>query len=57
MGQSDDNKTADSERRIEANLKKVYEDSMNEPMSDQLADLVAKLRAKAQQGSGGTADG
>ncbi len=47
----------DSERRIEANLKKVYEESMNEPMSDQLANLVAQLREKAQPGNGGAADG
>lgn len=53
----DENNTADSERRIEANLKKVYEDSMNEPMSDQLADLVARLRAKTQPGNGGALDG
>jgi|Cruoilmetagenom7_1024161.scaffolds.fasta_scaffold17168_4 hypothetical protein len=47
----------DSERRIEANLKKVYEESMNEPMSDQLANLVAQLREKTQPGNGGAADG
>jgi len=55
-GQDPDMNT-DSEQRIEANLKKVYEESMNEPMSDQLANLVAQLREKAQPGNGGAADG
>lgn len=53
----DDTERSESERRIEANLKRVYEESMNEPMSDQLADLVAKLRQKAAPDRGGNANG
>ncbi|SOH94744.1 hypothetical protein SAMN06273572_105168 [Monaibacterium marinum] len=52
----DDTERSESERRIEANLKQVYEDSMSEPMSGQLADLVAQLRKKAASKTDGTAD-
>ena len=57
MTGQDDKSGSDSERRIEANLKKVYQDSMNAPMSDQLASLVAQLRQKVGEGEGGDANG
>ena len=57
MTGQDEKTGSDSERRIEANLKKVYEDAMNEPMSDQLANLVAQLRQRAASTAGGNADG
>ncbi|WP_316015073.1 NepR family anti-sigma factor [Roseobacter sp. HKCCA0434] len=56
MSARKDTKVLESERRIEANLKRVYEDSMNAPMSDQLANLVAQLRQKGSSGQGSDAD-
>ncbi len=44
--------TSNSEKRIESHLKQVYEQSMQEPMSDKLAELVAQLRKEGAKADG-----
>lgn len=52
MKQNDNDTTrkASIRNQINENLRKVYEESLNEDVPDRFRDLLAQLRAKEQEG-------
>lgn len=45
-------KTSRAEREIDANLKRAYEDVLNQEVPDRFTDLLAQLRAAEDKRSG-----
>ncbi|MDF1619922.1 NepR family anti-sigma factor [Pseudothioclava nitratireducens] len=43
---ADDNSKASIREQINENLKRVYEDALNEEVPDRFKDLLAQLKAK-----------
>lgn len=43
-----DQKKKNVDQQIDENLKRVYDDTLHEPLPDRFNDLIAQLRSKGQ---------
>jgi formiminotetrahydrofolate cyclodeaminase len=54
---SDDSHKSKSQLQIDANLKRIYDETLQEKIPDRLTDLLEQLRAKARADAKPKSDG
>jgi formiminotetrahydrofolate cyclodeaminase len=54
---SDDSEKSKARVQIDANLKRIYDETLQEKIPDRLTDLLQQLRAKTQGGAAPDGDG